>query len=335
MQIVAIVATPDHVCSRYRLQAFVPELQSVGHTLQIVSVPRSWREWFRLRSTLDQADLVVVQRLLLSSVELIFLRQRVRHLAFDFDDAVWLRDSYHAKGFVSQKRANRFRAMIRRCDRVFAGNDYLVQEAQKWAKTPQSVHLIPTCVDPESYPIAQHGPGPVTLVWVGSSSTLQGLEKFRPTLERIGQQVPNVRLRIVCDRFLQFDHLPVEPVVWSQSSESSAIASAQIGIGWVPDDPWSRGKCALKILQYQAAALPVIANAVGVQSKFVQNDRTGFLANSETEWVDAVHNLAMNPELRIRLGLQARANVLQSYSVAAGAKLWSEALLGLTGVAPC
>ena len=34
-------------------------------------------------------------------------------------------------------------------------------------------------------------------------------------------------------------------------------------MSWLPDDLWSRGKCGLKVLQYQAAGLPVVANPVG------------------------------------------------------------------------
>ena len=87
---------------------------------------------------------------------------------------------------------------------------------------------------------------------------------------------------------MQLQHLPVRSCPWSESSEAAAIATADIGIAWVPDDLWSRGKCGLKILQYMAAGLPVVANPVGVQAEMVQHGETGFLAETSDQWHEAI-----------------------------------------------
>jgi hypothetical protein len=165
-------------------------------------------------------------------------------------------------------------------------------------------------------------------VWVGSSSTLKGLERFAPTLSAIGRAVPGTRLKLVCDRFAHFPGLPVERCVWNEATEAQEIAAADIGIGWVPDDPWSRGKCGLKVLQYQAAGLPVVANPVGVQADFVRDGETGFRAATADEWVNAVRALAADAALRARLGAAGRKQVEGRYSVDSGARRWVEALAG-------
>jgi glycosyltransferase involved in cell wall biosynthesis len=105
-----------------------------------------------------------------------------------------------------------------------------------------------------------------------------------------------------------------------------------VGIGWVPDDPWSRGKCGLKVLQYHAAGLPVVANPVGVQAEFVRDGETGFRANTTEEWVNAIRVLAGDASRRRRLGAAGRRQVEERYSVEAGARLWLEALGRLSGV---
>lgn len=326
MQLVGLVEDEDHVCCRYRLAALRPPLAAAGHTLTFRSLPRSWAGRLALGRGLAGADAVILQRKLLPRVALALLRRRVRRLIFDFDDAVWLRDSYSGKGFDDPKRARRFRAACAAADLVVAGNEYLADEARR--RAPGRVVVVPTVVDTTRYsPLpAMRAPPALQLVWVGSSSTLRGLERFTPTLSAVGRAVPGVRLKLVCDRFITVPDLPVDECVWSEATEPAEIAAAAIGIGWVPDDPWSRGKCGLKVLQYQAAGLPVVANPVGVQADFVRDNDTGFTATTTEEWVSAVKRLAEDAALRARLGAAGRARVEAMYSVPAAAARWAEAL---------
>jgi Glycosyl transferases group 1 len=164
------------------------------------------------------------------------------------------------------------------------------------------------------------------LVWVGSSSTLPGVAALAPILEVAAGHLPHLRLKLICDRFFSLRAMPVQEIPWSPETETTEIASADIGISCIPDDPWSRGKCGLKILQYMAAGLPVIANPVGVHPEIVRHGETGFLASTPEEWLAALRRLAENPQLRHRMGQAGRVRVEQFYSVEAGAKLWLNAL---------
>jgi len=323
--VLALVESDTHVCCRYRILAFRPALQAAGHTLTVRAFPRDVIARLRLFASARRFDVVVVQRKLLSLAELLILRRFARKLIFDFDDAVWLRDSYSAKGFHSGKRRRRFRAIVRRCDTVIAGNRFLADEVRP---LNPNVVVIPTCVDPTAYPLAEHTrpPGEARLVWVGSSSTLQGLERNREMLEAVGRAVPGVRLAVVCDRFPMFESLPVDAVRWDWATEAAEIAASDIGIGWVPDDPWSRGKCGLKLLQYMAAGLAVVANPVGVQADMITPGETGILATAADEWVAAVRALANDPALRRRLGRAGRERVEREYSVLVGGQMWTEVL---------
>jgi glycosyltransferase involved in cell wall biosynthesis len=325
VKLAALVEAENHVCCRYRLAAFRAALAAAGHSLELYPLPRTWPGRLALGRGLDSYDAVILQRKLLPRFVLALVRRRVRRLIFDFDDAVWLRDSYSAKGFDDPRRARRFRATVQACDRIVAGNEYLAREACRWVPC-RRVTVIPTCVDPDQYlPLAPRL-SPLTMVWVGSSSTLRGLEQFAPTLTAIGQAIPGIRLKLICDRFIEIPRLPVDRCSWSQERESFDIAAADIGIGWVPDDPWSRGKCGLKVLQYQAAGLPVVANPVGVQADFVRDGVTGFHAATSTEWVAAMRRLAADASLRQRLGEAGRLQIEKQYSVAAGAERWLKVL---------
>jgi len=327
MHWIGLVEHPEHVCCRYRLAAFRPFLEQAGHTLELVTMPRRWWSRLGLFSRLRGAN-VIVQRRLLAGWQRTLLRRAARRLLFDFDDAVFLRDSYAAQGLHDRRRLRRFIGMVRCADAVIAGNAFLAEQAARWT-AERSIQVIPTCVDPQRYPLkpidnrleVSEKPG-LELVWVGSSSTLRGLQAIAPLLEEIGRSVPGVRLKLLCDRFLTLRQLPVVPTPWTEANEAAEIARADVGISWLPDDAWSRGKCGLKVLQYLAAGLPVIANPVGVQSEMVRHGETGFLARTPAQWIEAVRRLAGDAELRQRMGRAGRRLVEKHYSVTVGAARW-------------
>jgi glycosyltransferase involved in cell wall biosynthesis len=329
VHLTALVEHPDHVCCRYRLAAFRPFLERAGHTLELVALPR--RPWERLwlyRRLRGAA--VILQRKLLPPWEIALLRLSARSIVFDLDDAVFLRDSYAAKGLHDGRRLRRFAATIRACDAVAAGNAFLARNAARW-NSPGRIYVVPTCVDPALYTTAvprgfDRG---IQLVWVGSSSTLRGLEAVRPMLEELGSRIPGATLKLICDRFLSFDPLSVVACPWTEAGEAAEIAAADVGVSWIPDDDWSRGKCGLKSLQYMAAGLPVVANPVGVHVEMVRHGETGFLAETTEQWVEAVGRLARDPDLRQRMGAAGRRLLEEKYSVARGAEHWLSLLNGL------
>jgi glycosyltransferase involved in cell wall biosynthesis len=270
---------------------------------------------------------VILQRKLLPAWEINLLRRQAARLVFDFDDAIFLRDSFAARGLHDLRRRRRFAATLGACDAVIAGNAYLAQAASRHVHAGR-VHVIPTCVDPDNYVPASESArrDDVALVWIGSSSTLQGLEQITPLLEELGQVLPGLQLRVICDRFPHFEHLRVLRCPWSAATEASDLAQADIGISWIPDDPWSRGKCGLKVLQYMAAGLPVVANPVGVHPEVIRHGETGFLAANREEWLLAIRTLVVDRELRRRMGAAGRKKVEATYSIAAGGQAWLDAL---------
>ena len=114
---------------------------------------------------------------------------------------------------------------------------------------------------------------------------------------------------------------------WSSATEATDLALADVGISWLPDDLWSQGKCGLKVLQYMAAGLPVIANPVGIHRELIEHGRTGFLAETRQEWAQAAALLADDPALRRRMGQRARERVAAAYSTAS----WGPRLTTILG----
>ena len=109
--------------------------------------------------------------------------------------------------------------------------------------------------------------------------------------------------------------IPAQSFPWTEDSEIERIAAFDVGIMPLHDTPWERGKCAYKLLQVMAAGKPVIASPVGANAQVVQHGVNGFLADGPEEWVDALRRLE-DPDLRRRMGAEARKTVEDQYSTA-------------------
>lgn len=324
MRALALVESPDHVCARYRLRAFEPSLHAAGWSLTVLPLARGALARRRQLHQASDFEVTVLQRKLLSGWMLWELRRHARRLVFDFDDAVLYRDSYDPRGPHCPRRLRRFMRTVRAADTVVAGNHFLASRAQEAGA--RNVRVIPTCVDPRQLPVRNPVPGErgrLDLVWVGSSSTLRGLEQARKLWDQVGRKLPGVRLTTIADRPAELGSLPVAFRPWSARTEAAAIASADTGISQMPDDLWSRGKCGLKVLQYQAAALPAVASAVGVHPEMIEGGRTGFLPQTADAWLDSLAWLRDNPEPRLEMGQEACRRVEAGYSVTS----WAPAVI--------
>jgi glycosyltransferase involved in cell wall biosynthesis len=81
------------------------------------------------------------------------------------------------------------------------------------------------------------------------------------------------------------------------------------------DDEWTRGKCAFKLLQYMAAALPCVASPVGANAEAVIDGVNGFHAKNNDEWERNLERLIESASLRARFGAAGHAHVEQRYAM--------------------
>jgi len=321
--LLTLVEKPGHVCYRYRAAAFAPDLQDAGWNLEAVAIPHGALAFMRLLSRVAKADAVMLRRRLLSWWQVRLLRRSAKRLLFDIDDAVFYRDSNSPRGHESRRRRQRFAATVQRCDAVLAGNDFLVEQARQYAAADK-VHRFPTCVDAALYrpqPTARKG-GAIHLVWIGSRSTMTSLDEIQPGLAEASRRLPGLKLRVICDAFPKLTGVTVEPVVWSEATEAAEIAGADVGISHLPEHPWSLGKCGLKVLQYMAAGLPVIANRYGVHEAMIAPGPSGILASSPSDWAVAIERLANDLDLRGVMGAAGRRQLESEYAT----KIWGPRL---------
>jgi len=315
MRLVALVNSLDHVCYRYRLLPFEAPLRERGWEISVKCFSDSWFRLLPWIRTIGDADVVLLQRRLLRVSEVWLLRRMARRLVYDFDDAIFYHSSNSAKAWGSRRREKRFAAIVQAADAVIAGNEFLANTVGRFTD-PAKVRRIPTCIDNQRYSPATHTDYTKNrrLVWIGSASTAKALHGAAAQLKAVVGAVPNAHLKLICDVFPADLPIPVIQCRWSAERETAELADAAVGISWLPHDWWSQGKCGLKVLQYMAAGLPVIANPVGVHCEMIVHGRTGFLADTPEEWADAVRILANEPGLRRSMGEAGRKFVSHHYS---------------------
>ncbi len=210
----------------------------------------------------------------------------------------------------------KFKKTVQACDLIFAGNRFLKEETERFVSS-EKIHVIPTVIDLERYTPKSYGDSRdgVTLGWIGSRSTLPYLKGIMPALDDLSRRHSVVRLKIVCDQFLDSRHIPVIRKGWDEETEVEDVKSFDVGLMPLSDDIWARGKCALKIIQCLAVGVPVVCSPVGANRDIVKNGSNGFWAQTLPEWTERLSALIENPSLRQGMGTRGRSVIAEGYSV--------------------
>jgi len=315
MKLLGLIKSLDDPCYRHRLLPFESNLRERGWEVTVSCLSDNWIRRLPPLRTIRDADVVLLQRRLLRVSDVWLLRRMARRLIYDFDDAIFYHSSNSAKPSHSRRREKRFAAIVQAADAIIAGNDFLAQTAGRFSD-PAKAHRIPTCLESVAYSPAQHleCSNRLRLVWIGTASTAKNMQQAAVQLKAVVGAVPNAQMKLICDVFPDDLPIPVIECLWSVAREAAELADADVGISWLPDHPWSQGKCGLKVLQYMAAGLPVVANSVGVHREMVVHGQTGFLVDTPQEWAEAVRILSKDADLRRAMGAEGRKRVSLHYS---------------------
>jgi glycosyltransferase involved in cell wall biosynthesis len=313
MKVLFLIQGWKVAASRYRVLQYLPYLRKKGIEAEVTLYPKTfWENWVFFRS-LPRYDIVFLQRKRLTGMRLRLLKRRANRIVYDFDDSVMYRNST-AQNPLSKTRRRRFVRLLRASDAVIAGNEYLKKEALQYNP---NVEVIPSPIDMERYALKSYdskGDG-LVLGWIGDHGSIHYLEKMRPVFDGLAAKYPDVRLKIVCDTFFQCDRMKVIEKQWSSEDEIHDLQSFDIGLMPLMDDPWSWGKCGLKILQYQGVGVPVVCTPVGINRDLVKDGENGLWAKDQREWIDKVSILIEDADLRKEMGLRGRERVKRGYSL--------------------
>lgn len=232
-------------------------------------------------------------------------------LVYDFDDAIYLPSTSGANAWAAVLKSPRKAAALCRLARhVTVGNETLAAFA---APLSRAVTIIPSTIDTAVYTVRHRAPNPRPVVgWTGSVTTVPHIRTLAPVLARLRSLVDH-EVRVIGGERVELPGLDASWVPWRAETEVEDLRPLDVGLMPLPDDEWSRGKCGMKALQYMALGIPPVVSPVGVNATIVRDGENGFHARTEDEWVEKIALLLRDPELRARLGAEARRTVEETY----------------------
>jgi glycosyltransferase involved in cell wall biosynthesis len=329
--------------SRYRVYQLLPWLQKLGiagevspaiddalyRSLYLDPAGRGSRRaafsaaWRRRRTDLqhlEDFDAVFVQKGVFPGLHSGFERKIAarKPVVFDFDDAIWLPRIGGSRVLRALHRESAVQDILRCAAAVITGNSFLADYATRFNR---KVTVVPSSIDLAAYPRSARSN---VVGWIGSRTTLPYLRPLKPVFETLG-----IKPRVIASGDPTRLGFEVEFHPWRLETEVEELSQIGIGIAPLPDTPWERGKCGVKILQYMACGIPVVASPVGANTNIVAHGVNGFLAKSTEEWAARLRTLIADPSLREQLGAAGRETVEKHFTVQRAAETVASVLRDL------
>lgn len=303
---------------RFRVLPLRDSAAEHGWRAEVVRYPKTFaaRLVWHIRQALSgaQTDVAIIQKRLMSGLELRLLRRQCRRLIYDFDDAVWT-DQDTPEAPATGRRAGALSRTCRGVHLVIAGNPYLASVVPPGCPTL----VLPTPIDTSLYTpggetdaLVLEGLAARTLVgWMGTSSYLPDIEA---PVKDIASATGNA-VSLVSNAAPAWDGTGAYVFhTWTADTEIERLRTFAIGLMPLPETPYTVGKGGFKILQYMACGAVPIASAVGFNREIITHGENGFLVEHAGQWAEYTRLLLADTPLRLRMASAARETVCLSFS---------------------
>lgn len=172
----------------------------------------------------------------------------------------------------------------------------------------------------------------IVIGYAGSNSHQDDLAMFMPHLMKIMRKYPNVYFESIgsihkrdLHMFKDFtsdemNRCDLLPATWTFKEYPEMISTLKWDIAVAPlvDSAFTRCKSHIKFMEMSSLKMPVIASRVypyfmDIQGrKVIEHEKTGLLVKP-SEWFDALEDLILHKEKRIRLGENAYKHVVENW----------------------
>jgi glycosyltransferase involved in cell wall biosynthesis len=248
------------------------------------------------------------------------LKKRGIKYIVDYDDAIFHKYDISNNKIINFLLEDKIAKVIQNASYVIACNQYLENYIKKYNT---NILRLPTVVLLDKY-IQQmenfnKDKNSFVIGWIGSKTTSIYILEILPSIKKIITKYPNIEFNLIgFDKNLlltqEIKSHNINIIPWREENEIENILNFDIGIMPLHNDPWSRGKCGFKLIQYMSCKKPVIASPVGINCSLVENNKNGFLVENLDEWFNAFEKLCLDKNLRVKMAENNFKKVVKSFN---------------------
>jgi glycosyltransferase involved in cell wall biosynthesis len=290
--------------AQYRVALPSWGLEQRGHTVRAFAGPNATVD--------DTADLVLAQCVVhdyrLDQLKSLKAKDGGRPaIVVELDDDYW--NIHDSNTEVTWMKSPETLAVVedglRVADAVTVTTEALAHKARQFN---EHVYVLPNCVDLNLLLHEKPEPKKLTVGWAGSNSHYIDFASIKGGLDRV------ISTRPALDwHFIGVDYRPLIGLTRGRYTpgvdnlvQYLETIDFHIGIAPLANDVFNLSKSNIRILEYSALGIPVVASAVGEYGKAIEHGHNGLLVNRPSEWSEHVMHLAEDEQARRLMGVDAK-----------------------------
>jgi len=245
------------------------------------------------------------------------------------------------------------------CDAITTTNTYLRDNFKRFTDKP--IHILPNYMDTDWYPSEKlrivRNTDEVRIGWFGSKGHYEDLRMVVPALKNVLEKYPQAKF-VYCgfggmssDRLVTevgwgedvFKEIPrnrrefviaVDEHLWPMKHQTLDL---DIGIAPLIDDPFNHCKTNIKWQEYAMLETPCVASPVvyaehpfSPSKSTIDHGKTGFIAENLEDWEKYLGNLIESKPNRVKIGRNAKKEVLENWNIDRHINKWLTVYESLT-----
>lgn len=278
----------------------------------------------------DDYDIVVMQQPFGGNwVKLIdTLRDRGKVVLYEIDDYLHgiksEKDHLYREHFTRTFLSDVEWAM-KHCDGIICSTEYIASQYRHFNK---KVYVCPNGIDTRRYDLTRPKRSAVNIGWAGATGHLAAIEPWLPAVGQIMRMREEVNFVSIgrtdfADGFAKVfgEHRAIGTPWAAIEQYPGAMTMMDIALAPARASNWWRGKSDLRWLEASALGIPVVADPQNYGE--IEDEETGFLAESPQHVFEILVRLVSDRKLRRGVGAQASAHVRENRSMKAMVENWT------------